>query len=123
MLARLVSRSLIWAAARTIGPVLPGFRAERQQFIASLAQTIPDPEKGPDYFAVGEGVLAKHIVVRALNFTALCGLPVASVSTGDRTDIDCPTCRRLYARADKQAQVPSEAEGADPATTGEQVHR
>lgn len=103
MLSRLTSRTVIWAAARTVGPALPGFRFDRQRFIASLVESIPDPEKGPDYFAVGDGMLAKHIVVRAMTFTALCGLPVSSVGGGDRRDIDCPTCKRLYARAAKKA--------------------
>lgn len=129
MLSRLTTHTVIWAAARTIGPVLPGFRYDRQQFIASLAESIPDPEKGPDYFAVGDGVLSKHIVVRALDFTALCGLPVTSAGTGDRRDIDCPTCKWLYRRAEKKAEQATEqatehaTEQADPAekSTGEQV--
>lgn len=143
MLARLTSRTVIWAAARTIGPALPGFRAERQDFMASLVETIPDPDKGPDYFAVGDGVLAKHIVVRAMTFVALCGLPVSSVGGGDRRNIDCPTCKRLYARATKKAEksqrtqptpVTEANEASEDATvthveqppvaqsTGEQVH-
>ena len=104
MLSRLANHTAIWALARTIAPAMSGFREQRRNDLNEVTRNIVDPDKGPDYFAVGEGILTKHIVVRIFDFTALCGLPVTSAGQGDRRDIDCPTCKRLYNRADKQAK-------------------